>query len=183
MFVIFCSILSMLENKFAVGTTVPKTQHRTLVDVYVDVSYFCVLFSAWSAFITRYVDEEEGITVAWEVNWILFGINAGIMLLCIIYIFYAESLVEEGIKDWLEYASAKRSPDSPSSPYLEQKGTSTKSPRRRAGSIMDVGGGRKAGVTTSVRQQLHRAQISRAVLDAKVTSSLMYLLYEWYCLY
>jgi Na+-transporting methylmalonyl-CoA/oxaloacetate decarboxylase gamma subunit len=173
MFVIFCPILAMLENKFAVGSTLPKVQTRTLVDVFVDISYLCVFISCASAFIVRFIAEEMNESTAWMVDYILLSINVVVMVGMISYVAYSVSRVEEDIGDWLKHAQAQRLAQSSlkdvaAMAVKNSKGLSRKikAKAKRGSSVLDVGGGRKAG--GNVGKQKHKHSIHKAVYDVKV---------------
>jgi hypothetical protein len=181
MFVVFGSILSMLENKFAVGATLPKVQKRTMVDFYVDVSYLCVFISSASAFVVRFVAQEMDMSRAWTANYILFGFNCFLWLATVVYVVYKVTRVEEDIGDWLRHAQAQRQLQSASGRdavdnVAVQRGLSRKirAKARRGSSVLDVGGGRKAGKTPKNGNARNKLRIHKAVYDVKVITRIIH---------
>ena len=169
-----------MENKFAVGNSLPKVDYRTLVDCYVDVCCLCIFISAFSAFITKFVYEEDhDEELAWEVNGILFAINISILFVAVIYVCVRVRNVHDGISEWLGHAETRRKEINSSECIVEDIDAASNSDKknhkrdRRASAFLDVGGGRKTHSKTSSNNNKYR--ILNALADAKVMRSCLHV--------
>jgi len=94
------TLLASITNKYVIGDKLPKVPYRTVVDGYIDISFFCQIFGVLSAVLRDWVvdhgdsvhrrlGEETGwLRVAPHLNTLLFFTNVGVFAIYHLWLFF-----------------------------------------------------------------------------------------------
>lgn len=94
-------ILATIANKFVVGDSLPKVPFRTLVDQYIDVSFFCQVISIFATIFVAKYSEENAITSHW-LNISFFLAELIIYVTFHIWFFWVHWAHRDDVKKWEE---------------------------------------------------------------------------------